>query len=95
MSERDAELRIEEWQQAEAAETTPHWTGDLSDDCTASWAGLYLRAEWMNGTSWWWSVIDARTKTEIDSSNRQDQRFESSPAARAAAEKAAARFLKL
>ena len=23
------------------------WRGDLSDDCSADWAGLLLRAEWM------------------------------------------------
>jgi hypothetical protein len=26
------------------------WNGDLDDDCTALWAGLMLRAEWMDGS---------------------------------------------
>ncbi|MDR6568809.1 hypothetical protein [Chitinophaga ginsengisegetis] len=36
------------------------WTGDLSDDCTAKWAGLMLRAEWMEKNYWWWAVYDMK-----------------------------------
>ena len=28
------------------------WTGNLDDDCTARWAGLLLRAEWMDEDYW-------------------------------------------
>ena len=28
------------------------WRGDISDDCTAEWAGLMLRAEWMDDNYW-------------------------------------------
>jgi len=89
----DNELRIEEWQPIAAKESTPRWTGDLSDDCTAEWAGLCLRAEWMDGTDWWWSVFDIRTGTEIYSSNRNDDRYESGEVAREAAEQAARVFV--
>lgn len=34
------------------------WKGDLTDDCTAIWAGLMLRAECMDGNDWWWIVYD-------------------------------------
>ena len=79
---KDNELRIEEWQPIAATESTPQWTGDLSEDCSAEWAGLCLRAEWMDGTDWWWSVSDMRTQIEIDSSNRHGERFMSGDAAR-------------
>lgn len=93
MSERSEELRIEDWQQLAARETTPKWAGDFSDDCKAEWAGLYLRAEWMDGTNWWWSVSDLRTQIEINSSSRHEQRYESGEDARKAAENAAREFL--
>lgn len=93
MSERNEELRIEDWQRTAALEAVPEWTGDLSDDCTATWAGLCLRAEWMDGTNWWWSVFDSRTQIEINSSNRHEQRYESGEVAREAAENAAREFL--
>ena len=34
------------------------WTDDLEDDCIALWAGLMLRAEWMDEDYWWWAVYD-------------------------------------
>jgi len=45
---------------SQSSETMPpiEWTGDLDDDCTASWAGLTLRAEKMDRASWWWAVYD-------------------------------------
>jgi len=89
----DEELQIEEWQQTAAKQKAPQWTGDLSDDCTEEWAGLCLRAEWMNEIDWWWSVYDKRTQIEIDSSNRHEERYESGDAARVAADKAARVFL--
>ncbi|WP_028981126.1 hypothetical protein [Sporocytophaga myxococcoides] len=36
------------------------WIGDLSDDCTANWAGLMLRGEWMDEDYWWWAVYDMK-----------------------------------
>lgn len=52
------------------------WKGDLSDDCTALWAGLMLRAESMNGKYWWWCVYDmTRNEVIIDDSNNYKERF--------------------
>jgi hypothetical protein len=52
------------------------WTGDLSDDCTAEWAGLMLRAEWMDEDYWWWAVYDMqRGEITIDDSNEYSERF--------------------
>jgi len=49
------------------------WTGDLDDDCTAIWAGLVLRAEWMDEDYWWWAVYDLQDgENQIDSSNNYD-----------------------
>lgn len=73
------------------------WTGDLDDDCTAMWCGLLLRAEWMDGTRWWWAVTDVVSGQEIDSSNNSgyfDVEFTSGSAARHAAEKAAREYQK-
>jgi hypothetical protein len=45
------------------------WTGDLDDDCTASFDGLLLRAEAMDDYLWWWAVYGpAPFRTEIASS---------------------------
>jgi hypothetical protein len=93
MSEQHNELRIEDWQRIVAKGTPVRWTGELSDDVSAEWAGLRLRAEWMDGSDWWWSVYDVRTETEIASSNRNEDRYESGEAARQAAETAARWFI--
>ncbi len=72
-----------------------NWTGDLDDDCTAHWAGLLLRAEWMDGRRWWWAVSEEVSGKEIDSSNNDgyfDVKFTSGSAARDAAETAAREF---
>ncbi len=65
------------------------WTGDLNDDCTAVWAGLMLRAEWMNGPYWWWAVSDMATDEQITSSNNDPQQCTSGASARERAEKVA------
>ncbi|GEP40795.1 hypothetical protein [Brevifollis gellanilyticus] len=65
------------------------WTGDLNDDCTARWAGLMLRAEWMDGPHWWWAVSDMATGEQIISSNNDPQECTSGTSARERAEKAA------
>jgi hypothetical protein len=70
------------------------WTGDLNDDCTALWAGLMLRAEWMDENYWWWAVSKNWGKgDEIDSSNAYDIRFIGGESARKAAENAAKKYL--
>lgn len=52
------------------------WTGDLMDDCSAKWAGLLLRAEWMDEDYWWWSVYDMQKgEITIEDSTEHDQRF--------------------
>jgi hypothetical protein len=65
------------------------WTGDLDDDCTARWAGLMLRAEWMDGAYWWWAVSEIATGRELASSNDDRQEYTSGTAARSAAERIA------
>ena len=63
------------------------WTGDLSDDCVAKWAGLMLRAESMNKDHWWWAVYDMqRDEITIDSSNDYKERFLGGEASRKKAE---------
>lgn len=62
------------------------WTGDLDDDCTARWAGLMLRAEWMDGTIWWWAVSNIATGRELASSNDDRREYTTGAAARSAAE---------
>ena len=71
------------------------WRGDLSDDCSADWAGLLLRAEWMEKKAWWWCVYDIQDvkQVQIDSSNHYSSRCISGVAARANAVKAARRYL--
>lgn len=52
------------------------WTGDLSNDCTALWAGLMLRAECMEEGYWWWAVYDMQKgEATIDDSNNYNERF--------------------
>jgi|GEM_PF-5181637 len=61
------------------------WTGDLSDDCTAEWAGLMLRAEWMDEDDGWWAVYDTQKgKNTVDDSNKYSERFLGDEAARKA-----------
>ena len=86
-------MRIEEWQLAAARASSPTWTGDLADDCVAYWAGLTLRAEWTNGSDWWWAVVDQATGEEIASSNGQNHHVTSGEVARDAAEVAARTYL--
>ncbi|OOV20526.1 hypothetical protein [Flavobacterium sp. LM4] len=72
------------------------WEGDLDDDCTAKWAGLMLRAEWMDEDYWWWCVYDMFTEDEeqIDSSNEYEQRFIGGKVSREKAEEIAKVYLK-
>lgn len=70
------------------------WTGDLSDDCTAEWAGLMLRAEWMDEDYWWWAVYDMqKEEITIDDSNEYETRFIGGDAARKKAESVAKKYL--
>ena len=70
------------------------WVGDLEDDCWANWAGLLLRAEWMNGNSWWWSVYDMqRDELTIDCSNDHLDKVPTGGIARARAESAAKSYI--
>jgi hypothetical protein len=70
------------------------WNGDLSDDCSANWAGLLLRAEKMDENSWWWAVYDMeKGEITIDSSNEYEVVFYSGYEARLAAEQAARIYL--
>jgi hypothetical protein len=72
------------------------WEGDLNDDCTANWAGLMLRAEWMDEDYWWWCVYDmlSEEETQVDSSNEYEQRFTSGKMSREKAEETAKTYLK-
>lgn len=71
------------------------WSGDLNDDCTAKWAGLMLRAEWMDENYWWWCVYDMLdNENQIDSSNEYDERFIGGEKAREKAEEVAKNYLK-
>jgi len=70
------------------------WQGDLLDDCTAQWAGLMLRAEWMDEEWWWWAVYDMqRDEITIESSNRYDESFIGGIAAREKAESVARQYI--
>jgi hypothetical protein len=69
------------------------WTGDLEDDCTATWNGLLLRAEWMHDEIWWWAVSEAHEFDNIDSSNEHDEKITSGAMARKRAESCARDFL--
>lgn len=62
------------------------WEGDLSDDCTAHWQGLILRAEWMDRKHWWWAVSDLEKAVEVDSSNDYEVLFIGGDSARRKAE---------
>src|SRR5687768_4935409 len=70
------------------------WTGDLNDDCTAEWAGLMLRAEWMDEDYWWWAVYDQQqNEVTIDCSNEYDKRFIGGEMARKKAEEVARLYI--
>jgi len=70
------------------------WKGNLSDDCTAEWSGLMLRAEWMDEDYWWWAVYDMqKNEITIDDSNEYEERFISGEAAREKAESVAKKYL--
>jgi hypothetical protein len=70
------------------------WTGDLMDDCTALWAGLMLRAEWMDEDYWWWAVYDMeKSEITIDDSNNYDDRFCGGDVSREKAEDVAKRYI--
>lgn len=70
------------------------WRGDLSDDCTAEWAGLMLRTELMHEDNWWWAVYDMqRGEIIIDASNEYHISFIGGEAARAKAERVAKNYL--
>ena len=72
------------------------WTGDLLDDCTAQWAGLMLRAEWMDENYWWWAVYDMENdEVTIDSSNHYSSRFIGGASARQKAEEIAKSYLSI
>lgn len=86
-------MRIADWQRIAAENKGPEWYGDLNDDCSADWAGLFLRAEWMDGNEWWWAVTDKESVTEIASSNRNPVPCTSGEQARRAAENAARLYL--
>jgi hypothetical protein len=74
--------------------TTINWKGDLSDDCTAKWAGLMLRAEFMNEEYWCWVVYDMqRSEITVESSNRYDESFLSGNSAREKAEAVAKNYI--
>ena len=82
-----------EWQQIAGKENPIKWTGDLSDDCTAYWAGLLLRAEEMEENLWWWLVMDRKRSLEIATSNERCENCEDGISARREAEKAARSYL--
>lgn len=70
------------------------WTGDLSDDCTAKWAGLMLRAEWMDEDYWWWAVYDMQKgEATIDDSNNYTDRFIGGEISRQKAESVAQKYI--
>jgi hypothetical protein len=83
-------------QRQELAKEPIDWTGDLSDDCTARWAGLMLRAECMDENSWWWTVYDMlNNEVTIDSSNNYSSRVLNGESARRKAEETAKYYLGL
>lgn len=85
---------IEEWQIISAKDSQPQWTGDLSDDCTARWAGFLLRAEWIDDDDWWWAVFDANSD-EVAGSHAAGRFAKSGAEARMEGEKAVRRLLGL
>jgi len=92
-----SELRIIKTKERQRLVTgSIEWTGDLSDDCTAQWAGLMLRAEWMDENYWWWAVYDMENdEVTIDSSNHYSSRFIGGVSARQKAEEIAKSYLSI
>jgi hypothetical protein len=90
--EADETPKVEGWQ-VEASKTPIEWTGDLHDDCTATWAGLLLRAEEMRRADWWWAVYDERTGAVLGHSHVAGVRVTTGKKARSAAEDVARRWL--
>jgi hypothetical protein len=88
----ETEPAVEESQRSSAV-LPIEWKGDLGDDCTAAWAGLTLRAESMKRGSWWWAVYDDRTGETLASSNESAEQVTNGKKARAAAERAARKWL--
>jgi hypothetical protein len=86
-------MKIAYWQRIAAENNGPEWHGDLDDDCSADWAGLLLRAEWMEDDYWWWAVTDKESGVEIASSNRFPVAFTSGEQSRREAENAARLYL--
>jgi len=70
------------------------WTGDLDDDCIAIWAGLTLRAEWMDEDYWWWSVSEIGKVENIDDSNNYEEQFLGGEVSRKKAEEVAIKHLR-
>jgi hypothetical protein len=91
MSE-ESKAKVDAWQ-TEAAKVPIQWAGDLSDDCTARWAGLTLRAEEMRHANWWWAVYDDRTGEILDTSAAGETRVVNGHRARIAAEISARRWI--
>lgn len=81
-----------EGSQVEASKAPLEWTGDLNDDCTATWAGLMLRAEEMRRADWWWAVYDQRTGAVLGDSHAAGVRVTSGKKARSAAEDVARKW---
>ena len=71
------------------------WTGDLSDDCSAQWAGLTLHCKEMDQQSWSWRVTDTLlgTHPEVDSWNNYEETIRSGEEARNRAEAAARMYI--
>jgi len=63
------------------------WTCDEDDDCSASWEGLLLRAEWIDDDWWWWAVYDmGKEELIVDCSNNRKESFPAGETARQEAE---------
>jgi hypothetical protein len=62
------------------------WTGDLNDDCFATWENISLHAERIDKKFWWWAVYGTREKLD---SWTITGRYATGKAARKAAENAA------
>ena len=76
-----------------ATKTSPIWTGDLADDCSAKWAGFFMRAEVMEEGRWWYSVRDVATGVTVEDSATTSGEVSDGVTARAKCEEAARRFL--
>ena len=70
------------------------WTGDLSDDCTALWAGLRLRADRLDEDYWWWRVYDMQKgEATVDDSNSHEKEIAGGEIARQKAELIARQYV--